>query len=421
MSLPGAAGLLTAGFDTYRDARNSACFVYRNDLYGVLSRYLASQGVTALTPQALADIYLFNGMMNDFCRDSPSPAQLFETPYSGGQCLTSYRVVTAWSARFISNGVINSGGGEFIMPGALGAIQEFDIDPGQQEFWGIRIANGLGTNTPGFSQITTAYNKALWDSFTFQLISVQRVDNQPDNCGDPAPFPIYNYYDPGSAPPPPPVRLPPPGNGPPPEVDVDVNFNFDGSITVGGGNFRIDFSPSVDNSGGLFFNPSYTGGGFNAPSGSYTPPPAGEPGGAASTERVETVINNTERIETNTERIEEKLKPCCPPLAECTTVILGSAQSRVVTVNGEIAYVSLNLVTIPSNVRTQAGVSAPDVYYSGWYSFGSGGSAGVRNAVHFEQNFYPAPCGCDSFSYTLYEGFEGSLTVYVKPVQNETQ
>jgi hypothetical protein len=415
--LPGAAGLVLAGFETARSARDLACWAYRYNQFTLFARFLGVDGV--LSPNNLIDFYLFNGAMNDLCRESPTPAEVLEPPYAGGQCLTRYRVTTTWSARFIATGVRITETRSFEMDGALGGLRELPRDP-VNPFWGIQIRRGIGTANPDWDAITDFYSRAFYDGFQFTLLEVIRVDGLPDNCGSPIPIPRYRDPVPPDSDPPPPIIINPNDGNDTFITNGDVVFNNDGGVSVNFGGGSFNFSPRLDPSGNFFFSPTFNGPNFNAPSGNYTPPPAGEPGGAASTERVETVINNTERIETTLERVEEKLVPCCFALNECTPIAFGSAQSRVAQVEGEIAYVSLSLTTIPNNVRTQAGVDAPDVYYSGWYSFGIEGTAGDRNAVHFEENFYPAPCGMNTFSYTLYTGFSGFLTIYVKPSQNET-
>lgn len=417
MGLPGAAGLVLAGFETAQSARDLACWAYRYNQWSLASRFLGNDGV--INPQNLLDFYLFNGAMNDLCRDSPTPAEVLDPPPGNGQCLTRYRVTTTWSVRSISSGQRFTETRAFEMSGALGGLREIPRNP-NSDFWGIEIRRGIGTNDLGWDRITDAYNRAFWDGFQFTILEIIRVDGLPDNCGFGSPFPRYRDPVPPPDDPPPPIIINYNDGNPPDQFDADVTFNNDGSITIGSPGGDFIFAPRFDPSGRLFFSPTFNSPNFSPPPGNWTPPPAGEPGGAASQERVETVINNTERIETTLERVEEKIGKCCPKISECEPQFVGSGSSLVTIAEREIAYVKLVLTVIPDNVRTQAGGNAPDVYYSGWYSFGEGGTAGDRNAVHFQENLYVAPCGCDTFSFTLYEGFVGSLTLFLKPVQNES-
>lgn len=80
----------------------------------------------------------------------------------------------------------------------------------------------------------------------------------------------------------------------------------------------------------------------------------------------------------------------------------------------ELEFVRVTLISKPSNHKRQWGDGAPNVIYAGWFEFQSEGYNFKRNPIHFDNCLFRKPEGATGYAYTLYEGFTGFATVYIK-------
>lgn len=76
-----------------------------------------------------------------------------------------------------------------------------------------------------------------------------------------------------------------------------------------------------------------------------------------------------------------------------------------------LAYVKIELLTIPKNAKSQSGNDSPTVYYAGWFEFRTGDYAYPREYIHFQSSIFEAPSGSNGYAYTLYKGYTGRAIV----------
>lgn len=94
-------------------------------------------------------------------------------------------------------------------------------------------------------------------------------------------------------------------------------------------------------------------------------------------------------------------------------------QSQDEEVSPDLEYVEIIVTEKPANARVQWGVTAPDVYYCGWFQWkvvddGSGQSYyTVRQPIHFVNSIYKKPDWATGYAYTVYEGFKAIARTYV--------
>lgn len=120
-------------------------------------------------------------------------------------------------------------------------------------------------------------------------------------------------------------------------------------------------------------------------------------------------------IKTEEDEIKDYVKP---KEYEEHTIVLGSGSGGVFNLPALTFGVGISLTSFPTNAKMQSGNGGPDVIYAGWHSFSTYAShQGVRNPIHYESQVYPVPLNATSFSYTLYNGFEGTVVAYYKQLK----
>lgn len=120
------------------------------------------------------------------------------------------------------------------------------------------------------------------------------------------------------------------------------------------------------------------------------------------------------QIDTLIERVR-KIKQCaCQETGDSWTVVRAiSGGCTVPLPPGRRIVATINVTSTPKNVKTQwGGGDAPDVFYCGWYSHSTNG-AGDRRPVHYldTELILPDSRMNSKLTVTLYDGFEGSVTV----------
>ena len=75
-----------------------------------------------------------------------------------------------------------------------------------------------------------------------------------------------------------------------------------------------------------------------------------------------------------------------------------------------LAYVKVTITKIPNNAKMQFGLQGPNLLYAGWFEFLRGGEALPREPLSFANGIFKAPQGADGYAYTLYVGFEATVT-----------
>ena len=165
----------------------------------------------------------------DSINEGPTSSGSYGPPFSGGQCSANYRVFATRNltpGNAVGQNICNTTPNIEITPngGLLGPIR------------GIRTATTIIAGIPAeeaFLKYGNNQEFSLGGRFQgclspfFGITSLQRIDGNPDNCGDPP-----NEYNPPTWPPnlpslPPPTVAPPGGDGGDDiEVDPDGNWRF---------------------------------------------------------------------------------------------------------------------------------------------------------------------------------------------------
>ena len=121
---------------------------------------------------------------------APKPTGLsapYTPPYTGGQCVTSYRIELECFVTF--DGVEQNYTGILVYESFQGAITEFGFEKSSSTFGGNKYWNWFFLYNGGSSkwQITSVGRlpyQSDASSGRVRVISLTRVDGQPDNCGN---------------------------------------------------------------------------------------------------------------------------------------------------------------------------------------------------------------------------------------------
>lgn len=356
-----------------------------------------------------------NALYSRLCTPrNKQPASPLQAQFTGGQCPKEYNVT--YTLRYGPNQTTST----YTVNRAAGPILGFTVGStanANRKKYGIAFQPSI--NFPDGKSFGLEGNDA--DVKPVELVSLNAVprDGSPDNCGDPPPS-----YPPKT--PPSPVTnnttnvnigagvvIAAPITLIPVKVDADVEINP--QIQVGVGPFNVTFD-----AGGVTVAPSFEfgTGGKTTPNPDWNPP--GTP--TSVTQKVECkptdltpVINRLNDIEATLDGIDVELddiKECtCPVGYTKNTVALGSGDSGVVALPTNCIQVRLNLTSIPANPKIQSGGSnAPVQYFCGYYSFGDGVGLGARTAINVQQSTFEVPLWATSFSWSLYEGYDATVS-----------
>jgi hypothetical protein len=85
-----------------------------------------------------------------------------------------------------------------------------------------------------------------------------------------------------------------------------------------------------------------------------------------------------------------------------------------------LAYITVDILSKPSNATTQSGSPGQDIYYPGWVYFLNADYAYPRVPMHFSQNVFPAPDGADGYSVKIYKGYSAKIIKYTRKVKANT-
>lgn len=363
----------------------------------------------------ISDIHKF--WWDDFCNpgNDPEAPPLPPPPkplFNGGQCPVLYEVTT--------NGVYFTTPTDAGRP--LGENKNFVYGP----IVGVKtVRAGSAASGASITHYIEAKNSAgqptdyrfagsgggvgVWRGYAF-ITGIKRMDNQPDNCGNPRPdFPPVSPAPPSGVVSPPitivnndnttteinfnfaPIPLPVPPIiafpklvinieklGAEVNVKIPVEFNFDGTINIGtgggGGGFGQPDRDEINNIKNVINN---------------------------NNEKITNIKNEITNITNNNNNAPPKPADYLPPR---TNLPPGEHQQSY------LAFVELSLTQVPVNAKTQSGKTASDVLYAGWFEWRRAGYNTPREPIHFKKNVFVAPKGVDGFAYTLYNGFVGTAT-----------
>lgn len=372
-------------------AADLVCDMYQNAPTGVVPSFGDGIGIGAFT----------QGMLDSLCRprgkEPPPPAR----PFEGGQCSgVLYNVnVTYKSLEFAETTTVIQA------MGPIGPAVETTVDDPPFTRFTVKFSSGggpisiiQGATKPGFGRIN----------------SVTRADGGTDNCGSPPIAyptrpPVASDYQ----------RTSPVGFGGP-TVNVPVviiptlikpEFNFRPEINVNVGGLTVNITPDgID----VFLPPNPVlptpippGGDVPSPiiDPRPTPPPAIPPRG----QPVQCPeLDLTEVLE----KLEDIEECACDGDFTIETIEYGLAKGRTLVLPSGSFYVKVSISVTPSVRYQVAEGDAPDVYYAGWYSFGSLGSHGLRSPISFAASGFFVPDGATTFSYSLVFNSTATVTIY---------
>lgn len=388
-----ASDLTTNTRDTLRNVANTAA----NVLCGIYEQYptgiLPSVGSTPISNIATS-------LLDNLCapRNLLPPANT--VPFTGGQCAcVSYNI----SYNVVVNGV-PSGPNSATLEGPISTYRDVDTSSGTAlavfgfiagtpQCNGPRKVGAIGNVNPRTSSLT--------------VISVTRVDGNPDNCGSPPARPIQDYPPPNSYTVNAPVTIG--GN------TVNAPVTIIPTVFAPVGIFRPEFNVDV---GGINVNFNLGGVDFtlkpelnvsvNLP-GNY--PPGAKPPAIAPRDPVSETCDLTEVID-----LLEDVKECaCPPQFNNLTTSYGAAVGRAISLPNLTQSVVLTISTLNTSVRSQVGEgNAPDVWFLGWYAFGGSDGLGERIPISYLENEFLAPENAKEFAYSLNFQSQAALTVRYK-------
>lgn len=358
---------------------------------------------------------------------APPPAP--PAPQSTGQCGTQYDVVVSYTRSERVNNVYQPPVTQQETIVALGRIRNLELrtdSAGTTAF--LVLIRGRSGNPDGIDTTTVA----SWTPVTrFQLLessilSITRRDGRADNCGSqPIQYPVAA----------PPVS----------RTNFNTTINIDNQVlnvpvAVVFNQFnataQIDPTLSID-VGGLRF--TFTMEGIDiaiAPTIPVSPAPIypdirvpadrppvyvpPTPGGGGSTD-LTPVLNAIANVDADLELVRDEvllLQDCdrCnrPPIGDPRLAVttLTSFNSGVINLPPNAVWLSVEQTQLPSNVSVQSGGSAPNVIFSGWYSFGSSIAGGDRHPIHYQSAVYPVPEGMTVCALTLYLGHSATIRIY---------
>ena len=386
-------------------AANFACSAWR-DYAGATAGWDDPTGIGAFN----------NAVFSRLCGPRPRKQPPNPGNWTGGQCEFNYNVTVAeTNYEGVTTNITY-----FNIPGPIqGMITRVTSPPALR--YDIVAPNFTGPPA-GFYQVGSV-NENDQGQYKRVIVSVARSGGGPDNCGNrDSPFPI--------------VPIPPTVTAPTTNVNVAVgagaiinvpivyapvtfqaNASFNPQIQVNVGPFNVTFD-----SGGVTVSPSFNigpGGSQNPsapnlPTGSPSPVPS-KPGTQACDNT--SVKNEIDIVNNNVDSLKPKLddiKDCSCPVKYSTSVVSGgSGNSGVISLPSRTIQVRLALTNIPYNPKTiqSGGANAPLQYFCGYYSFGDGVSLGARTAINVAQSVFEVPLWATSFSWSLYTGYEASVSL----------
>lgn len=349
-----------------------------------------------------------SGFMDSLCGSRQPGLPLPPVPgFTGGQCQTTYTVVTRRVTPSTTGNAPSISGGTSTVPGKLNGLQMTGLaDSGTRKTWVLSYVNSSGitdTIPVGTYSINTQVS----------IQSVTRADGLADNCGDRTPgFPD---------------SIIPPGRG---VGDAPITKNDGVTINVpivyAPITPTLNVTPSFNfNLGGLDFNFNLGGVTIENPlnpsdpvNRDFLPPGSGDTIndiGDTVTNIGDTVTNIGDTINNINDNVNDiKDTPCeCPEFNPDEVVPDPKTEDDPKEEENDptIESVEITLTSIPRNARSQFGDDAPDVIYAGWFEWKRGDFCFPREPIHFEQTIFKNVVDADGFGYTLYQGFRGKHTI----------
>lgn len=397
--------------DWFKDAAAYARDVFCN----IHSEYPAvTTGIDGSIPGSAGSVR--KALADSICRRSPAtPPPDPNALFSGGQCATKYRMIFELKST-------DPAFGEFVQPYGVNVWGNISgVSIGKDALSGKEVlqvrCHGLASAPRNPELVKLDLVSSFFQKFSgVNLQQVYTLDGDPDTCGDPNPQYPPDYSRPLPIPFPIPPKTPPGGGFPPSPIflpfPVFISPRFDIGIDVGGINFNFD-------AGGVEFNLGNRDG-CDGSQGSCSGQPGGQfPDDYANKDDVanlggkidgaknaaegakkaadDAASNDGDHPQNDPNKQEKEERDPDDPKEEAGIE--------------RLLAVKVDILSYPTNSRSQDGGTAPDVYYLGWFEFSTKGTPHPRSPIHFLSNYYIAPVGADGFAYTVYNGVQAKHTV----------
>lgn len=109
----------------------------------------------------------------------------------------------------------------------------------------------------------------------------------------------------------------------------------------------------------------------------------------------------------------EDIQDCACPPVQSGLVTLGSGRSGSFSLPANVIGVIVTLTAIPDNRKEESGLTAPNVYYAGWCSFGRDGSGAERSPLNYNGNWFVRKPSENTFWFTCRQGFIASAVAVI--------
>ena len=349
---------------------------------------------------------LKRGIWDRICPNDLPPVPTTPPPWDGETCACATYNVTVRSTQSnpASTPITATRNG---VTGPIFGLTRAEPGNGTQQ---TSLVSGVCTNgVYGGTRSDVIFSGAK--EFTTSIVNVVRTDGG-TTCRAPGPNPL-----------PTPTPIPPEDQRRTAPVTISPNVSLTVPVTLIRPTVNVDLNPSVEinvgpinvnfDLGGVTvginpsFNPTIFAPTVNLPGlpGGRPRPPALPPSGGNCPDPcppvdLKPLRDSLGRIEKYTRRSNVALN----------AQVIGSGDSGSYRLPDRTKFVTVSVTVPPPNKRIQSGGTVgPDVYHQGWCAVGRSFRYGERIPLSYLQNVYPVPDGCDSFSFTLYDG--GSATV----------
>lgn len=368
--------------------------------------YKAQPG--ALIPNPVSD--LLKLAWDSFCGDDDDPSNLpppATPPFVGGQCPVFYEV----RFQITDPRDPNRPSQTVQLRGDIAGAEARYTSPSPDAFnfrLGILARDNSGARIfaqqAGGNESTEAFQKA----WKIAILSVRRLDNQPDNCGSLPP--VY-----------PPVPPAPPQGYTSPPTSITYNDGTD-FITI------FNLKPPVEKDDGppdICITATIQGISFEVCFPFGKPPQIGDDIGDLE-ELLRNIQDNLNTLQDDVDNLNDKLDNLQDDFDDYTTPPPPPDDDPDLNKDplpdddgGEddntpgLKWVVVSLTTLPEKAQ----FGTPTVFFAGWVTFNIGGAYTVREQINFQRSVFMAPPGATGYGVTFTHKAKGDVVAYVEKPQ----
>lgn len=344
---------------------------------------------------------LKRGIWDKICPNQPPPPTPTPPSWDGSTCACrNYNV--PW--RTLDGDVPIFVGASINVTGPIFGLEKIDQGNGTIA---TNLKHGQCDGSGNFTGVTSTGLVIGGTQIKVFLQTPTLLPNQPPGCNPPSN-------------PPPPTPPPPERQAERGDINISPNIDVNVPIILVRPEISVDINPSIEIGVGPF-NVNFDAGGITVnlnPSFDLPPlpvpiplppppiprPPSLPPSGGDCPDPCEEF--DYERIE---DAIRNERKYYAQSKQEIEEENLGSGRSGDVEISPEAIYIRVQITQRPSQIKSQAGIDAPDVLFAGWCSWGLE-HPGIRYPIHYDTQVFPIGERSTRFTWTLYEGGSATIT-----------